>query len=85
MIKIYYVGAPWCGQCRILKPKFIEECNRLGLEEGKDYELKDADEDEAFCLEWNIKNLPTVIFVKEGEEVGRASGVNAWQEIKNYM
>lgn len=85
MTKIIYVSAPWCNQCRVLKPRFLDECKRLGLEEGKDYEFTDADEDEAFCLEWNVRNLPTLLFVRDGEEIGRETGLNAWEHIKEYM
>ena len=60
--KIYKVGAEWCGPCRMLK------------EELKDFDLVpiieiDADEDEAFCEKYNIKNIPILLFCDENNNV----------------
>ena len=60
--KIYKVGASWCGPCRMLK------------QELKDFELVpiieiDADEDEAFCKKYNIKNIPVLLLCDENDNV----------------
>lgn len=60
--KIYKVGASWCGPCRMLK------------QELKDFELVpiieiDADEDEAFCEKYNIKNIPVLLLCDENDNV----------------
>ena len=60
--KIYKVGASWCGPCRMLK------------QELKDFKLVpiieiDADEDEAFCEKYNIKNIPVLLLCDENDNV----------------
>lgn len=60
--KIYKVGASWCGPCRMLK------------QELKDFELVpiieiDADEDEAFCEKYNIRNIPVLLFCDDNDNV----------------
>ena len=60
--KIYKVGAEWCGPCRMLK------------EELKDFDLVpiieiDADEDEAFCEKYNIKNIPVLLLCNKEDNV----------------
>lgn len=60
--KIYKVGASWCGPCRMLK------------QELKDFELVpiieiDADEDEAFCEKYNIKNIPVLLLCDKNDNV----------------
>lgn len=60
--KIYKVGAEWCGPCRMLK------------QELKDFTLIpiieiDADEDEAFCEKYNIKNIPVLLFCDNDDNV----------------
>ena len=60
--KIYKVSAEWCGHCRQLK------------QELKDFDLVpiieiDADEDEAFCEKYNIKNIPILLFCDENNNV----------------
>lgn len=60
--KIYKVGAEWCGPCRMLK------------QELKDFTLIpiieiDADEDEAFCKKYNIKNIPVLLLCDDNDNV----------------
>ena len=60
--KIYKVGAEWCGPCRQLK------------QELKDFDLVpiievDADEDEAFCEKYNIKNIPVLLLCDNNNNV----------------
>ncbi len=60
--KIYKVGAEWCGPCRMLK------------EELKDFDLVpiieiDADEDEAFCEKYNIRNIPVLLLCDSDDKV----------------
>ena len=59
---IYKVGAEWCGPCRQLK------------QELKDFDLVpiieiDADEDEAFCEKYNIKNIPVLLLCDNNDNV----------------
>lgn len=30
-VKAIYFGAEWCGQCRTFRPKFLAECEKLGI------------------------------------------------------
>ena len=60
--KIYKVGAEWCGPCRQLK------------QELKDFDLVpiieiDADEDEAFCEKYNIKNISVLLLCNKEDNV----------------
>ena len=60
--KIYKVGTEWCGPCRMLK------------EELKDFDLVpiieiDADEDEAFCEKYNIRNIPVLLLCDSDDKV----------------
>ena len=60
--KIYKVGAEWCGPCRQLK------------QELKDFDLVpiieiDADEDEAFCEKYNIRNIPVLLLCDSDDKV----------------
>ena len=48
--KIYKVSAEWCGPCRQLKQE-LKDFNLVPIIEI------DADEDEAFCEKYNIKNI----------------------------
>lgn len=60
MKKAIYFGATWCGQCKVFKPKFEEECKRLGI----DYEIVDVDEKEELAAQYSVRNIPFVVAIK---------------------
>ena len=64
--------APWCGPCKMVGP-IIDE---LGTEyEGKVIIGKcDVDENGDVAAEYGIRNIPTVLFFKNGELVDKQVG-----------
>ena len=80
-MKIFYFGAPWCGQCKTLKPKVEEECKTRGIA----LQIVDVEEEDGLCDIYGIKNVPTIILVKNGEIVARASGGGAWDEVRKHI
>lgn len=64
--------APWCGPCKMVAP-IIEE---LAAEyEGKVIIGKcDVDENSDMLAEFGIRNIPTVLFFKEGKLVDKQVG-----------
>jgi thioredoxin 1 len=75
MNKIIEVGATWCGPCHVYKPTF-EEVSKM--EDFKDitFESFDADTDEGneITQKYNIKGVPTTLFLKDNELVDRLTG-----------
>ncbi|MBR1627308.1 MAG: thioredoxin [Bacteroidales bacterium] len=80
-------GATWCGPCQHIAP-IIEE---LAKEyEGKAVVAKcDVDESPEIPAKYGIRNVPTVLFIKNGEVIERMVGANsksAYKEkIEQYM
>lgn len=72
MKKILKFEAEWCGQCKALTPIL-----KKVLENHTDITLTtiDIETEEEITLKYNIRNLPTLIFIKDNIEVGRTSGV----------
>ena len=60
--KIYKVGAEWCGPCRQLKQE-LKDFNLVPIIEI------DADEDEAFCEKYNIRNIPVLLLCDSDDKV----------------
>ena len=64
--------ATWCGPCRMVAP-IIEEL-------AKEYEGKlvvgkcDVEENEDLAAEFGIRNIPTILFFKNGEVVDKLVG-----------
>ncbi len=64
--------AVWCGPCRIIAP-IVEEM--AGEYEGKAVVGKvDVDSNPDIAMKFGIRNIPTVLFVKNGEVVDKQVG-----------
>ncbi|NLJ81863.1 MAG: thioredoxin [Bacteroidales bacterium] len=66
-------SAEWCGPCRMVTP-IIEEL----AEEYKDKALigkVDIDNNPKIAMHFGIRNIPTIIFMKDGELVDKHVGV----------
>lgn len=61
MKKAIYFGAAWCGPCKVFRPKFEDECKRLGL----DYEIVDVDKNEEVASKYHVRNIPFVIAIRD--------------------
>ncbi len=65
--------AAWCGPCRMLAP-IVDELN-------EDFSGKavigkmDVDAHQTFAAKYGIRNIPTVLFFKDGELVDKQVGV----------
>lgn len=79
--------ATWCGPCRMIAP-IIEE---LAVEyEGKIKVCKlDVDNNQKVAMMYGIRSIPTVVIVKNGNEVDRILGAVPKQHfverIKNHI
>lgn len=64
--------AVWCGPCRMIAP-IVEEMS--GEYEGKAVIGKvDVDSNPNVAMKYGIRNIPTVVFVKNGEVVDKQVG-----------
>ena len=64
--------APWCGPCRSIAP-IIEELATVYEDRaiiGK-YNVDDGDE---LSVEYGIRNIPTILFFKDGQMVDKHVG-----------
>lgn len=64
--------AEWCGPCRLIGP-IVEELH--GEYDGKALVGKvNVDENPGIAGQFGIRNIPTVLFIKNGEVVDRSVG-----------
>lgn len=75
--------APWCGPCRRVSP-IVEE---LAAEyAGKVRICKcNVDENDGIPMKYSIRNIPTLLFFKNGELVDRLVGAVPKQEIEDKL
>lgn len=71
--------ATWCGPCRILAPTVDELAGEYA---GRATVAKcNVDDCEEIAAQFGIRNIPTLVFVKNGAIVDRTVGVLPKQEI----
>jgi len=64
--------AEWCGPCRVIAP-FIEEIAKEY--EGKALVVKcDVDDSPGVSVKFGIRNIPTVMFFKDGQVADKQVG-----------
>jgi thioredoxin 1 len=82
-VKVLFFSAPWCGGCTKMKGKFYETCRELGV----DYKVLDVEEPEGLhkSITYSVRNVPTLIFISNGREVGRATGNESYKKISEYV
>ena len=71
--------ATWCGPCRMLTPTVDEIAAEY---EGRAIIAKcNVDDADEVALNFRVRNIPTLVFIKNGEVVDRTVGVVSKQEI----
>ena len=76
-------GATWCGPCQHIAP-IIEEL----AEKYKDKAVIgkcDVDESPEIPSKYGIRNVPTVLFIKNGELVDKMVGANSKNSYKEKI
>ena len=64
--------APWCGPCKMVSPIIDELAEAY---EGRVIIGKcDVDENNDVAMEFGIRNIPTVLFFKDGVQVDKQVG-----------
>lgn len=70
---VVYFSTTWCGPCKVTKP-IIEKASN---ENAINTRLFTVDEEEGgsdIASKFGVRAVPTIIFFKDGEEVGRKTG-----------
>ncbi len=64
--------AEWCGPCKMMEPVLEEIIN----EKGDSVQLVkiNIDENQETPVKYNVMNIPTLLFFKDGKEVDRVIG-----------
>ena len=70
MKQYLYFSAPWCEPCRMLGPIMERVNNTIPVQKVN------VDENSELAMEYNVRNVPTVVLLENGQEVKRLIGMN---------
>lgn len=68
MLKLFFLGAPWCSQCPQAKANFERAIHKF---QGIGWDYVDVESNPDFGRKFNIMSVPTVIALRDGVEVAR--------------
>ena len=72
--------ATWCGPCRMVGPVISELAQEY---DGRIVVGKcDVEENEDLAMEFGIRNIPTILFIKGGQVVDKMVGAQAKARIQ---
>ena len=72
--------ATWCGPCRMVGPVISELAQEY---DGRIVVGKcDVEENEDIAMEYSIRNIPTILFFKDGQLVDKIDGAQSKARIQ---
>lgn len=80
---ILAIGATWCADCRRAAPfymKFAEELSDKML-----FATADSEQNPAIVKQFNVVNIPTMVVVKDGQEVDRIVEVKTPSALREFI
>jgi len=76
MKEILYFSSTWCGPCKNFKPIMESVSNSIPVQ------FIDVDQNPTLAAQYNIRSIPTLIFLKDGQEVNKRPGVLSESQVK---
>ena len=80
-LRILDFMSTWCQPCRTMSP-ILEEVEK---ETSVEVRKIDVDDNEEMVIAYNIRNIPTLIFIKDGVVVDRISGTVSKKTLLNKI
>jgi thioredoxin 1 len=75
--------APWCGPCHMIAPSLEQLASEYA---GKVLVAKvNTDEDAQYAMQYGVRGIPTLLFIKDGQEIDRVVGVTPLPILKSKL
>ena len=75
-------SAMWCNPCKQLEPVYEELSNEI---EEADFYKVDIDAEQELAGKFNIISVPTIVLIKNGQELSRISGFQGKEFLKGKL
>ena len=74
--------ADWCAPCQTMKPMFEKASREF---RKVNFFQVNVDQSQRIASEFGVRSLPTIILVKNGEEVDRITGITYEEKLKEKI
>ena len=78
-VKILKFSADWCGPCKQLAGTFAQANLTIPVEDIN------VDNNAEAVTQYGIRGVPTMVLLKEGQEVARTSGYKTVSQLKAFI
>ena len=78
-MKYLYFSASWCGPCKMLAPIMNDVSQQIPVQKV------DVDSEFELASQYNVRNVPTVVLLDNGQEVKRFVGVQPKETYLNAV
>jgi thioredoxin 1 len=75
--------AEWCGPCQMMKPIFAELEKELGTKYN--FGSIDVDAETELAEEYEVRSVPTFLFIKNGKVVSKKTGSLSKETLKKLI
>jgi thioredoxin len=81
MKQLIFFSANWCAACQTVKPTIEQVSKQLGVQLAK----IDTDYDVSLTQQYNIKSVPTLVLLENGQEIKRLVGNQPENKLKEFI
>ena len=87
MIEVIKFGAEWCGPCKMYEPILENLKEKYDEKTPANVSIMsiDIDENPDMASKYSIRNIPTTLFIKEGNVVFKKVGVIQAPEFEDII
>ena len=78
-IAVLQFSAEWCSPCKVLTPIMVE-LSMDNLEKDVKFGKIDIESSSDLGVKYQIRSIPTIIFLSDGVELGRVTGLKGKHE-----
>ena len=82
MITVLSFNAPWCNPCEAMKPTVREA---LSGRDDVNFVSIDIDEDVEKAREYKVRSIPTLLLMKDNNEIDRLVGNHNIERVKEFI
>lgn len=77
-LKVMKFEAEWCGPCKALTPVWERVVDAT---DDVEFVVVDIDKEPDTAAEYSVRAIPTIVFIKDGEQVDNIIGLRPADEI----